>query len=175
MKYVVGYGGRELRLDVVPDGDGRFKLLCDGRTMLADLAPAGGRSLWSLVLDREAFEVAVVRQKDQCAVTLRGQALVLRVESEQARNARLVERAGGTHGPHTVMSVMPGRVVRVLVREGEGVGPGTPLLILEAMKMENEIRSVSAGTVARVLVSAGQTVGNGDPLVVIGPEESSGI
>ena len=68
----------------------------------------------------------------------------------------------------TVKSQMPGIVTRVLVEEGAEVEAGQSLLILEAMKMENEIRCAAAGTVEKILVSEQQTVNGGDPLVVIG-------
>ncbi|MAG59078.1 MAG: hypothetical protein CMJ83_22555, partial [Planctomycetes bacterium] len=137
------------------------------RDLVADLQPAGGQSMFSLVLEPETFEVSVVRTEDVSRVTLRGHDLSLRVESEQERNARLVDTAGGTAGAHTVKSLMPGRVVRILVREGEQVDAGTPLLILEAMKMENEIRAAAGGQVMRILVEEGQTVGNGEALVMV--------
>jgi biotin carboxyl carrier protein len=167
MKYVVTHDGREFAIELSPKGNGRHVVTCDGRSFEVDLAPAGGRSIWSVVIDRAAFDVAVVRQKDQAQVTIHGREVALTVESEQARNARLVEGTTKPHGPHTIQSVMPGRVVRVLVREGEPVVQGTALLILEAMKMENEIRSAGGGTVSKILVAAGQTVINGDPLLVI--------
>lgn len=73
-----------------------------------------------------------------------------------------------TAGAGTVTAPMPGNINDVKVKPGDQVASGTPLLILEAMKMENEITSPVAGTVKEVRVQKGQTVNNGDVLVVIG-------
>ena len=167
MKYVVTHDGAELEVTVVPRGDDRFDVTVGGRQCVADLRGAGGRSLFSLLLDQEAYELSITQTGDVHRVGVHGHDLSLTVESEQQRNARLVDSASGSAGPHTVNSVMPGRVVTLLVREGEAVEAGTPLLILEAMKMENEIRSQAAGVVTAVLVEEGATVVNGDPLVTI--------
>ena len=64
---------------------------------------------------------------------------------------------------------MPGRVIAVHVRAGDRVEPGAPLVVLEAMKMENEFRATAAGVVREVGVAPGQAVNAGDLLVAIGP------
>lgn len=167
MKYVVTFGEREVEIQVDQGDDGQFDLVVDGRPARADFRPAGGESLFSLLLDNCSFEVSVVRKEEVSQVTLRGRSLDMRVESEQERNARLVGGTGKTHRRYAVKSPMPGFVSRLLIREGEEVQTGTPLLILEAMKMENEIRAVAPGTVARVLVKEQQPVNGGDELVLV--------
>ena len=72
-------------------------------------------------------------------------------------------RAGSTVAP------MPGKVIRVLVAEGDDVTAGQPLLILEAMKMEHQVVSPTAGTVTAVFVEAGQQLDHGEPLVKVDP------
>jgi biotin carboxyl carrier protein len=95
----------------------------------------------------------------------------LDVESEA--RARLRERATSARadaargGPQELRAIIPGRVVSVDVAEGDAVEPGGRLLVLEAMKMQNEVRAPRAGTVVRVAVGPGQTVELGDVLVVI--------
>lgn len=76
--------------------------------------------------------------------------------------------AGAPEEEHDLFAPMPGKVVRVLVREGEEVRRGTPLLLLEAMKMEHEIRSPRDGKVEKLFRSQGEMVALGDPLVEIG-------
>ncbi|MCA9580649.1 MAG: acetyl-CoA carboxylase biotin carboxyl carrier protein subunit [Myxococcales bacterium] len=70
-----------------------------------------------------------------------------------------------------ILAPMPGRVVRVLVKEGQAVVPGEPVLIIEAMKMENELRAVVGGTVSAVHAKAGDGVERGALLVAIGEGE----
>jgi biotin carboxyl carrier protein len=92
---------------------------------------------------------------------------VLEVEVQSAREAALaaaLASAGGRGGSGTIKAPMPGRVVRVLVAEGEAVQADAPLLIVEAMKMENEVRAPGAGVVRRLSIAAGDTVEAGQLL-----------
>jgi acetyl/propionyl-CoA carboxylase alpha subunit len=73
----------------------------------------------------------------------------------------------GTAGPRPVKAPMPGRVVRVLAAVGEAVAEQQGIVVIEAMKMQNELRSPKAGRVIRVAVAAGDTVGSGDVLAVV--------
>ena len=82
----------------------------------------------------------------------------VRVESERMRAAALAKKSSATGGDKVVKSPMPGRVVKVLVERGDTVTAGQGLFVLEAMKMENEVRARVAGTVAEVHVTAGATV-----------------
>ena len=170
MKYIVTHRDREVELELSLRDDGRYDVTFgDGRVMVADFHLVGGDSLASMILDNDAYEVSVVPLEDRSRVTLRGQDVHLNVESEQERNARLVEGGSKADGPVTIKSVMPGRVVRVLAEEGQELEQGTSILILEAMKMENEIKSPIHGTLQKVHVEGGQTVGNGEALAVILP------
>ena len=88
---------------------------------------------------------------------------------ETWRVERVAERpAGAPEEEHDLNAPMPGRVVKVLVSEGDQVTKGTALLLLEAMKMEHEIRAPRDGAVTRLFRSAGEMVAMGDPLVEIG-------
>jgi biotin carboxyl carrier protein len=73
----------------------------------------------------------------------------------------------GTDGPRPVKAPMPGRTVRVLVAVGDEVEEGQALLVIEAMKMQNELKSPKTGRVARIAVGVGDAVGSGDVLVVV--------
>ncbi|MEM9455306.1 MAG: biotin/lipoyl-containing protein [Myxococcota bacterium] len=95
---------------------------------------------------------------------------LMAVEVKSAREAALeaaMASAGGGTGGGRVAAPMPGRVVRLLVSEGDAVEHDAPLLIVEAMKMENEVRAPTAGTVRQVAVAAGDTVEAGQLLVEI--------
>ena len=91
----------------------------------------------------------------------------VRVESERQR-AALAAKKGGRRGSELlVRSPMPGRVVKVLVKKGDRVAAGEPLLVMEAMKMENEIKAKAACTIAEVHVSAGMTVEGNAKLITL--------
>jgi biotin-dependent enzyme len=95
------------------------------------------------------------------------------VDLEPESRARLRERATSARGdiarggPLEVRAIIPGRVVSVDVASGDAIEAGGRLLVVEAMKMQNELRSPRAGTISRVAVGPGQTVDRGDLLVVV--------
>lgn len=99
-------------------------------------------------------------------VGLAGEVFPVRIENERERAAHVAERRSSS-GPKTIGAAMPGIVVTVFVKEGDVVVEGSPLLILEAMKMQNEVRSESAGKVSKVFVEASKTVAAGQALVTI--------
>ena len=169
MKYIAAVEGREydiglVEAGVVSVGDARHNV---------DLQSIDGGFHYSLLLGAISYEVFVEQCDDVCFVTIEGHRYRVEVEDERHR------RSGAPVGPATeepgewvVTSPMPGVVVAVLVQEGDSVMPGQGLAILEAMKMENEIRAPRSGIVEMVGVSAGQKVGKGDELVRIGPPDN---
>jgi biotin carboxyl carrier protein len=95
--------------------------------------------------------------------------VIVQVELADARAARAAAlgRRAAPAGPATVRSTIPGRVVKLLVRPGDGVQAGQPTVVLEAMKMENELRAPRAGTVEAIRCAEGAAVEAGQDLVVI--------
>jgi biotin carboxyl carrier protein len=89
------------------------------------------------------------------------------VEVRDPRSLRGRTRAGDEHGPRKIVAPMPGKVVRLLVREGDEVQPGAGVAVVEAMKMQNEIKSPKKGTVQKILVSEGAAVNAGDVLAIV--------
>jgi biotin carboxyl carrier protein len=92
---------------------------------------------------------------------------VFQVEVFDPRSLRGRRAAAEGSGPQTVAALMPGRVIRVLVEAGQEIGAGQGLIVVEAMKMQNEMKSPRAGRVMEVRAAAGATVSAGDVLVVI--------
>jgi len=120
---------------------------------------------YSVLLGRQSFSVSVDGDGKSMTLVIAGRAYTVDVEDERERATRGISAEGPPGG--VVESVMPGVVRSVAVRAGDVVEVGGPLLVLEAMKMENEIRSEVAGTVSVVHVQAGQTVEQGVPLVTL--------
>jgi biotin carboxyl carrier protein len=155
-------------------------VLIDGTPLAVGLEPIGpGRARVILpgsppVVARVVFVDPPVRGPDGI---VRQEVVVdgwrVEVELEPERRATLRERArrageAAEHGgPTEVRSVFPGRVVSVAIAPGDTVAAGQPMLVVEAMKMQNELRSPRAGTIARVDVGPGATVEVGDLLVAI--------
>lgn len=99
-------------------------------------------------------------------IHLDGERFIVKVENERTRAIRALTGAGtSSSAPKPVRAPMPGLVVRIAVAPGDTVAPGQGVLIMEAMKMENELKSDAGGTVRNVLVTAGQAVEKGTVLI----------
>jgi biotin carboxyl carrier protein len=157
--------GDETRsVEVVPVADGRFEVTIDGRTRIVD-ARATGRVSWSLVIDEVATEVSVVARGDAFAVQIGGRTDRFRLLDERAMRAH--RKSAGDQGDREVRAAMPGKVVTVLVEVGTKVERGQGLLVIEAMKMENEVSAPRAGTVQEIRVKPGQAVEPGELLAIV--------
>jgi biotin carboxyl carrier protein len=162
MRYVVTVRGREIAVDVTALANGKLRVAFDGSmepplevTMLGD-APDAAVSIGQRVLELSAAgnEVVVGAEREP-----------VRVEQREF-GAKAAEAArGGTSG--TVRAPMPGRVVKLLVRTGDAVAKGAGVVVVEAMKMENELVASVSGVVEQVFVAAGDAVERGAPLVEI--------
>jgi biotin carboxyl carrier protein len=151
-------------------GDGRFRVSVDGEATLVEARRNGGFGL-SLLFPDAAHETSKVSiapgsARGELLAYLDGRSTAIAV------NARRTGRSGGdaggaAHGEQKVSAPMPGRVVRVLVAPGDAVEARQPVVVVEAMKMENELRSPKAGRVKDVAVTAGTSVEAGRVLVVI--------
>ena len=143
--------------------DGLYAMTVDGVRHLVD-AQALESGFYSLLLDGKSYEVSVAPDGDAYLVRHGGFETSVQV-ADPARTAR--QRLGVSEGPQKIESVMPGKVVRVLVEVGDAVVEGQGLVVIEAMKMENEIESPKDGTVTAVDVEPGQAVESGTVLVVV--------
>jgi biotin carboxyl carrier protein len=103
-----------------------------------------------------------------CVVDVGGETYAVQVEEQTRYIIRTRGGGPGGAGGQTVKAPLPGKITHVSVRAGDTVTAGQSLVVIEAMKMENELKATAAGTVAEVRVSAGQAVNAGDVLVVIG-------
>lgn len=121
-----------------------------------------GRGHYSLLVDGRSYEVFVREEKGRHVVLVNGHPVSIPVESRREK-----EPVGGD-GPAVVASPMPGRVIGIKVKEGEAIRAGQGLVIVEAMKMENELQAPRAGKVDKILVRVGEAVEAGQELVIIG-------
>lgn len=121
-----------------------------------DLASVG--SALSVRVDGRVVDLTTEGSPPELGIIASGHRSYVRVESERMRAAAAAASHKPGSGEQLVRSPMPGRIVRVLVAAGDGVAAGQPLLVMEAMKMENELRSKRAGRIAEVLVAMGAAV-----------------
>jgi biotin carboxyl carrier protein len=155
--------GRTIRVEV-QGGGGRYTVRLDGAPLEVDLVGTGGH-LASLLVAGESHEVGVEGRTQGYAVVLPGEALTVDI-AEAGRGSSLPARHA--HGPSRLTAPMPGRVVRVLEAPGADVEAGQSLFVIEAMKMENELKAPRAGRVQEVAVREGQAVEAGALLAVVG-------
>ncbi len=101
------------------------------------------------------------------SVNWRGHSYAVELVDPLTHMAEVSRGEAGKQGKKIVKAYMPGRVVEVRVAAGDRVEAGQPMVVLEAMKMQNEIQAERAGTVVRVFVTAGEAVEGGDPLVEV--------
>ncbi len=170
MTFDVELGGRRRHVAVEPMGGTRFRVTIDGRPQVVDAVRAGARAL-SLILDADAgtsHEALVVAgaAPGERLVWLDGRTAVVTVDGRRGRGKADL-RPGHGAGTQSVVAPMPGRIVRVLVGVGDEVAPRQPVVVIEAMKMENELRSSWGGVVNDVLVTEGASVDAGRVLIVI--------
>jgi biotin carboxyl carrier protein len=150
--------------------DGRFRITVDGDATLVEAQRIGAFGMSLLLPDagHETAKVSIVpgpMQGEQLAY-LDGRIASVTVNARRTGRGG-ADAAGAPHGEQRIVAPMPGRVVRVLVAAGDTVDVRQPVVVVEAMKMENELRSPKAGRVKEVAVSAGTSVEAGRVLVVI--------
>jgi biotin carboxyl carrier protein len=167
-RYFVELAGRSLLVEIA-DGPEGPRVSVDGRPVRADLAPIGSSlQTFSLLLEGRSYPLTLEREGGAIRVSLSGAGTLVRarVETERERLLREV-RLPEVTGERTLSSAMCGIVSRVLVRQGDRVAAGAPLVVIEAMKMENEVSAEGEGTVSAVHVSERGRVNVGDPLVTL--------
>ncbi len=144
--YRVTIGDQVWEVDARLTGQGRYSLLIGGVSYVADVTP----------------------REDVSIVDVGGETYAVQVEEHARHLIRTHGGAGAGAGVRTLTAPLPGRVTHVAVQPGQAVQPGDTLVVIEAMKMENEFKASAAGTVAEVRVQPGQAVNAGDVLLVIG-------
>jgi biotin carboxyl carrier protein len=163
MELIVLSNGNEVRVEVEHRGS-EIEVRLGDRSYVVDSVPIDG-TVRSLVIAGQQFEVAVRSlEKGRYQVSHQGSIEEVEVLDPLTHLARQGSASRSQSGLQKVTAYMPGRVVEVLVREGDEVTVGQGLVVLEAMKMENEIQAERAGKVTKVFVTAGQPVEGGDLL-----------
>ncbi len=152
---------------VVVDGpleDGKFRVAIDGAERLVD-ARALRPGTWSLIIDGTNFVVDLDPRRAGVAASVGASEVMLQVEDAlHKRLAKAANPRAAARG-ETIRAPIAGKVVKLLVAVGDQVAPGAPVIVLEAMKMENELISERGGAVSAIHKTAGQAVDTGDVLV----------
>ena len=164
MKYVTTIDGHEFIVDILED----HRVNVDGVTYQVDFMPVGDQPVYSLVVDGQSFDAHVYPNEDTWQVLFRGNLFTATVEDEREKRLR-ASLAGkvADHVDYHLKAPMPGLVVSIPVKEGQSILKGDVLVVLESMKMQNELRSPRDGKVVRVRVNHGDRVEQKETLLSV--------
>jgi biotin carboxyl carrier protein len=163
MTYEIAIDGRNHRLDL-EQVEGRWSCRLDGREVEVD-ALLARPDVISLRIGNKAYEVKCERVGSDTHIWVGS--VRFAAEVRDPRSLRWRVRAVDEHGPKKLTAPMPGKIVRVLVTEGAEVEAGAGILVVEAMKMQNEVKSPKKGTVQKILVREGAAVNAGEVLAIV--------
>ncbi len=155
MKYITTVEDRQFLVEIIDEKH----VSVDGRVYAVDFESVSGQPVYSLIVDGKSHEGYVAQSDEFWQVLLRGRLYPITVEDEREKRLRSAAGAGVAEtGEFHLRAPMPGLVVAIPVEEGQPVRKGQVLLILESMKMQNELKSPRDGTVGRLRVKVGETV-----------------
>jgi biotin carboxyl carrier protein len=169
VKFVATMKGRPEVVDVVGES-GRYRLTMRDQVWEVD-ARLTAQGIYSLLIGGASYVADVTDHEGACLVEVGGEAYLIEVEEETRYIIRTRGGAPAGGAGQTLRAPMPGRITHVAVSVGDAVATGTTLVVIEAMKMENEFKAGIAGMVKEVRVEPGQAVNPGDVLIVIEPAQ----
>jgi len=148
----------------------KWQVVVDGRALEIDSEQLANvrqveAGVYSVLLDGSSFEIRILPSQDGLTATVADRRFA--VEVSDPRDASRTSRAAIGSGRQNVTAPMPGKVVRVLVAAGDVVEAAQGLVVVEAMKMQNELKASRPGRVIEIRARDGETVGAGDVLVVL--------
>lgn len=164
MKIEIQLGSAKKSVEI-RGANGKIEFAVDGRQLKAEAVQVAD-GIYSILIDGQSFEAQVESRGSLLSVNVAGQQYTAKIHDPRQLKHR---RGGGVEaeGRQQIIAPMPGKVVRVLAVSGDTVEANEGVVVIEAMKMQNEVRSPKSGTVERVLVKEGQSVNTGDILAVI--------
>lgn len=155
MKYITTVGEREFLVEILDEN----KVIVDGKMFNIDFQPVSNQPVYSLIIDGSSHEAYVYEVDHAWQVIMGGQQYTIQVEDERERRIRNSTSGTLSSGlEYQLKAPMPGLVVLVAVEDGQAVKKGDLLLILESMKMQNELRAQRSGTISRLWVKSGDRV-----------------
>jgi biotin carboxyl carrier protein len=155
MRYIASIGEGEFLVEIIDE----HHIQVDGKIFEVDFDSIGDQPLYSLLLDGMSYEAYVYPAEQAWQVLLIGHSYPVMVEDEREKRLRLASGRGfGEHADFHLKAPMPGLVVAIQVEEGQQVEKGDVLVVLESMKMQNELKSPRAGTVTRLRIKSGDSV-----------------
>ncbi|NQT34924.1 biotin/lipoyl-binding protein [bacterium] len=171
MKFFVDISDRRYEVEIPGSGDTE-KLKVDGKSVDIDYRWLRDSRTASLIIDGTTYTADYMPSGDRCRIQVDGRNFEVEVSDERSDAIKRLSGAGqtGRESSQDVKAPMPGLVVKLNVQEGDVVTKGQGVIVVEAMKMENEIKTSTGGVVNKILVEPGKSVNKGDLLLVIEKE-----
>jgi biotin carboxyl carrier protein len=164
MKYFALTGEDEFQIEI----NGDEEIIVNGESYAIDFRSVAGQSVYSLLIDGRSFEALVQPYEDGLEVLLHGQFFQFSIEDERQRRLRQTSGASDTQrGEFHMKSPMPGLIISVRVREGQEVVKGERLIVLESMKMQNELKAPRDGVIRSLRVKNGDNVEQNQVLLTV--------
>ena len=165
MKYAATLNDKTYIIEINDDQH----VIVDGVEYSVNFESVSGQPVYSLLLDGHSYEAYIYEDDDGLHVLLKGDLYTVRVEDEREKRLRAAASSlgGAASGEFNLKAPMPGLVVAIPIEEGHEVKKGQVLLILESMKMQNELKSPRDGKVNRIKVKAGESVEQGQTLLSV--------
>ena len=163
MTYEISINGTNYRLEL-NQAEGRWSCRLNGREIEVDAVLARPNVL-SLRIGNKAYELKCERVANDVHIWVGSQRFAPEVRDPRSLRSR--SHTADDHGPRKLTAPMPGKVVRILLTQGMEVEAGAGVVVVEAMKMQNEVKSPKKGTIQKILVSEGTPVSAGDVLAIV--------
>ena len=166
MAFIGKLGEQSYTVEIEETGKSVYRVSVDGNEFIVD-GKKTGRTNYSLIVDNRSFEIEVDNTDDEYRVLVDGRSYHINLVDERRLRVGASQSGAPLQGRQNISVPMPGKVIAVLVAEGDQVEKGQGLVIVEAMKMENEVHSPIAGEVKEIHVKPGDTVEGGAMLLIV--------
>ena len=164
MTYEITIDGKEYRLEL-NKVDARWQCTLDGEAIEVD-AVIARPNVMSIIIGGIAYEIKRERTASDMHLWVKSARFAVDVRDPRSLRSRRAKGAG-IEGPQKLLAPMPGKIVRIVASQGQEVDAGHGVLVIEAMKMQNELKSPKKGTVKQIMVAEGASVTAGDVLAIV--------
>ncbi len=167
MKYELTINDRTIPVIIEEEGPFQYRINIDGKERFVD-AHRTESCVYSILVDGKSYEVDITPEGNDFVVMIDGETHRISVIDERRRSLRNIGVVQKSSGTRIISAPMPGRVIRILKKVGERVGKNQGVIVVEAMKMENELRTNVEGVVKNIFVREGDIVEAGQRLAEVG-------
>ena len=165
MKFVALVNGKQRAIEI-ERADDLYRVVIDGKTFWVDAFHPSRQSV-SMLINKEAYEVGIARKQNQFSVYFYNDTIELELIDARKFQSAATSRSSVGSGPLKIHAPMPGKIVKVAVQEQSAVKEGDALMVIEAMKMQNELKAPKSGTVSKINVKDGEAVSISQVLMVL--------